>query len=299
MLRDILRQDPEPLAIAKHIAKISPDIIVLQNIDYDSKRNGLTALRDLIAKQGGLEYPYLLAPHPNTGIPTGVDVDRDGTTHGPRDAQGYGTFPGQRGLAVLSRHPIDNAHVQSFTQALWNDMALAAPKLIPSPDMLGQDVRKRLRLSSTAHVAIPVLVSGRQLMILTHHATPPLFDGPEDRNGFRNAAENLFWLAYLNGSVIKQPPKSYVLAALANIDPDKGQGHRTAISHILQSPQFNDPLATVPPANRTTVQWNENRSSAMRVSYLLPSPNIPVIATGNEPNPSASRHHLIWIDINF
>ncbi|MDO6727979.1 endonuclease/exonuclease/phosphatase family protein [Cognatishimia sp. 1_MG-2023] len=299
MLRDILRKDPEPMAVAKQIADAAPDIIVLQNIDFDSQNHGLSGLRELINNQGGPSYPHLFAPRPNTGIPTGIDIDGDGISNGPRDAHGYGTFPGQRGIAILSQHPIATAGVQSFSNILWQNAAAAAPDVIPAPEMLSIDARDTFRLSSTAHVAIPFSINGSLLTILTHHATPPMFDGPEDRNGFRNAAENLFWLAYLNGTFTEALPQSYILAALTNIDPNKGQGHRSAMQSILQSQQFREPLVTVPPTNRVTVQWNETQSSSMRVSYLLPSPNITVKATGNRPMPSASRHHLIWIDIDF
>jgi hypothetical protein len=34
-----------------------------------------------------------------------------------------------------------------------------------------------------------VLVDGEVIHLLTAHPTPPTFDGPEDRNGLRNADE--------------------------------------------------------------------------------------------------------------
>ena len=33
--------------------------------------------------------------------------------------------------------------------------------------------------------------------VLVSHPTPPTFDGPEDRNGLRNADEIAFWKQYV------------------------------------------------------------------------------------------------------
>ncbi len=39
------------------------------------------------------------------------------------------------------------------------------------------------RLSSKSHWDVPINVNGRVLHVLASHPTPPVFDGPEDRNG--------------------------------------------------------------------------------------------------------------------
>ena len=77
LLRDILRDDPQVRAVAQVIAHASPDILVLQRVDYDLNLTALTALRDKIAEEGA-NYPYLFAHPPNSGVPTGLDIDGDG-----------------------------------------------------------------------------------------------------------------------------------------------------------------------------------------------------------------------------
>src|SRR3546814_15576309 len=49
------------------------------------------------------DLPHRFTAPPNTGVPSGHDLDGDGRTMGPRDALGYGRFPGQYGMAILSR----------------------------------------------------------------------------------------------------------------------------------------------------------------------------------------------------
>ena len=56
-----------------------------------------------------------------------------------------------------------------------------------------------MRLSSKSHWDVPIDVDGRIVHILAAHPTPPTFDGPEDRNGMRNADEIGFWADYIAG----------------------------------------------------------------------------------------------------
>ncbi len=55
-----------------------------------------------------------------------------------------------------------------------------------------------MRLSSTSHWDVPVYV-GRVVHVLAAHPAAPALDGPEDRNGLRNADEIRFWADYVAG----------------------------------------------------------------------------------------------------
>ena len=55
-----------------------------------------------------------------------------------------------------------------------------------------------LRLSSKTHVDVPVATSAGTLHILASHPTPPVFDGPEDRNGRRNHDEIRLFADYVD-----------------------------------------------------------------------------------------------------
>lgn len=295
MLRDILRETDQVLFVAEIIRQTGPDILILQGIDYDTQNAALNAFQDLL-DQAGVALPHLYAPEPNTGVPTGFDIDGDGRDNAPRDAQGYGRFPGQAGLALLSRYPIAKDAIRNFSDVLWRDANPSADlvNLIPTQAIPVQ------RLASVAHTAIPIDIAGDRLWVLTHHATPPVFDGPEDRNGYRNADENRFWLDQLAGGFTREP---YILAGQMNLDPFRGEGHHKIMSDILSAPYVTDPFANWPAEDSHTVTYSSPGPGKLRVSYLLPSPDLRALDVGMSRDPNAqmgfSRHRILWVDVAF
>ena len=293
LLRDILKgEDPQIEAVTDLIASVNPDIIALQGFDYDLEGRALAAFADVLAAKGA-PYPYRFAAPPNAGRMTDLDLDADGKTGAPRDAQGYGRFFGQGAMALLSRYPIAQAEVQDFSTFLWRDLPGSLYPMTGDGPFGGTDVYAIQRLSSHGHWAVPIDHPdlGR-LHILTYHATPPVFDGPEDRNGRRNHDETAFWRLYLDGTFGPAPKDRFVLMGDANADPNGGDGLPDAISALLSDPRLSDPLGPGP-----TVQWDG--VGALRVDYVLPSADWRIAASGKtDPNSAASRHQLIWVDLS-
>ena len=301
LLRDIRRGDDARLAaIADVIAEVVPDVLVVQRVDYDLGLRALMALRDRIAEDGPY-YPHLFARRPNSGWPTGLDMDGDGRRGGPRDAQGYGTFSGQGGMAILSRYPLDAGGAVDFTAMLWRDLPGALLPRWPDgrsfPSDEGQAVQ---RLSSVAHWAVPLVLPSGPLTLLAFHATTPVFDGAEDRNGRRNHDEIRFWQLYLNGAFGPAPTRRFAIIGDANIDPEKGEGRRGAIRALLADPRLHDPLP-----GQDTVEWEQ--TGPLRVSYILPSVDLEVAGAGIHWPPEgapgrasavkAGPHRLVWVDL--
>ncbi len=306
MLRDIRRADEQTQAITQVVTHIAPDILFLQGVDFDVDLLGITALRETFARSG-LSYPHIFALPPNTGLPTGLDMNGDGRSHTPADAQGFGHFRGASGMAILSRWPFGAA--QDFSALLWRDLPEASlPKIdgAPFPSMAAQDIQ---RLSTTGHWIVPVHHPDGPLTLLLFAAGPPVFDGPEDQNGLRNADEIRLWHHVLNGTLGSRPDRSFVLMGGANIDPLKGEGRHTAINTLLADPRLQDPHASMGP----TVDWRDPTPGDLRVDYLLPDADLTVLAAGvfwpRPPDPLhtllsvkdtiASRHHMVWADIDF
>nr|WP_241434481.1 endonuclease/exonuclease/phosphatase family protein [Sulfitobacter noctilucae] len=292
MLRDILKgDDPHITGLIAEISRVDPDILVLQGIDYDIQNLALAALADALA-QAGSPYPYIFAAPPNAGRMTDLDLDGDGATGGPGDAQGYGRFFGQGHMALLSRYPILTDDIQDYSTLLWRDLPDA---LLPEQNGSGFPSEAALdiqRLSSKGHWVVPVMhpEMGR-ITLLTYHATPPVFDGPEDRNGKRNHDETAFWAHYLNEQFGPPPQTRFFLLGDANLDPKRGDGIGRAMQNLLADPRLQDPLPEQP-----TVDWAQ--TGPMRVDYLLPSIDWTVTDAAVEPrNPNLSRHALIWVDV--
>ena len=310
LLRDIERgKDPQINAVIAQITSVNPDILVLQGIDWDYENRTLQALQHRL-QQSGATYPHIFALQPNSGMASDLDLDGDGRLGGPRDSQGYGSFTGQDGNAVLSRLPIDRDTVRDLSPLLWRDLPGAQlpqhPDGSPFPSAEAQQAQ---RLSSTAHWVIPLSApDGSTLTLLTFQATPPLFDGPEDRNGKRNADEIRMWQLLLDGALGPAPQTPLVIAGGASLDPHRGDGQRRAITALLADPRLQDPGPTSPEAGLSTVEW-EN-AGRMRVDYLLPSADLKVLEAGvfwppdSEPTSDqtgalASRHRLVWLDISL
>lgn len=305
MLRDILREDEQAIAVARTIVQVKPDVLVLQGIDYDYAGHGISALQALIAREG-LNYPYFFARRPNSGMTTGLDMNGDGRVGDPRDGQGYGPFSGYRGMVILSKWPLDESNARDMSGLLWKDVPGAVlprwPDGRPFPSVEAQEIQ---RLSRVAHWQVPVLLpSERRLHILAFHATPPAFDGPEDQNGLRNAAEIRFWQLFLDGVFGPAPKERFVIAGVANVDPNFGAGRQEAIRALLSDPRIQDPKPASKKHGVKTVAWPE--LGEMRVSYVLPSVDVHVADAGvfwPEAEVSdhifASRHRIVWVDLDL
>lgn len=301
--------DPKGLAVVSVIKDLDADILLLTGIDYDFEQLTLNALAAKLA-EAGLNYPYRLGLRPNTGIATGFDLDGNGRLGEPRDAMAYGRYAGAAGIAILSRYPIDTANTRDFTSYLWADL----------PRNLMQDagpIRAIQRLSTAGQYEVPIsLPNGTTLRVLAYYATPPVFDGPEDRNGRRNHDETAFWVRLLNNELPFEPPqKPFVLLGQPNLDPVDGEGRAQAIRDLLAHPALQDPG---PRGQNSRTDVDQKGDSALdtalydgigglRVEQVLPSADLKVTAAGviwppdTDPFAStltaASRHRPVWVDI--
>ncbi|MEM8653512.1 MAG: endonuclease/exonuclease/phosphatase family protein [Pseudomonadota bacterium] len=300
-LRDLARgEDDQIAAVLAVIAKADADVLALQSIDYDLTGEALARF----AEAAG--YPHHFALRPNTGMPTGLDMDGDGLLGGPRDAQGYGRFSGQGGMAILSRLPIDTAEVQDLSDILWVDMPDAQ-----LPEVLGEpfpspEAQAAQRLSTTGHWIVPIETPDGPFQLMTFHASPPVFDGPEDRNGKRNHDEIRLWQHVLDGTLGSAPGGPFVIAGDANLDPKDGSGLRSAITRLLSDQRLIN-LSPRGHFGTDTVDWTDPLPGDLRVSYVLPSVHWMVVDSGvlwpapDDPFAdtvtTASRHRLVWADL--
>lgn len=234
--------DPAPLSVqqrrvlqAHHVAEIlqtvRADVLLLNEFDFD--RDGVPTADStpthlgyasaaarlfhdnfLAVPHGGadtarpasapLRYAYRYTPNTNTGAPSGLDLDNNGSVGGGGDALGFGAFAGQYGFTVYSRFEVIG--VRSFQNLLWKDMPgnllLNDPTTGPNNLATFYSPAKRdvLRLSSKNHVDISLRINGQVLHFIVAHPTPPVFDGPEDRNGKRNHDEIRLLKDYVNGA---------------------------------------------------------------------------------------------------
>lgn len=281
LLRDIeAGKDKQIAAAIGVIVAARPDILLLTGFDWDYQGDALAAFMARL-RAAGVDYPYSFAARPNTGMATGLDLDGNGRLGQARDAQGYGRFPGQDGMALLSRLPL--GPVRDFSAFLWADLPGAELDGMPA------EVRRVQRLSTTAHWDVPVtLPSGAVLHLLAYAPTAPAFT---PRNIARNQDETAFWLRYLEGALPEKPaPGPYVVLGKIGVDPQKGDGRRAVLAALLA--QVQDPLPGV-----DTVDYGKP-PGVLRTDYVLPGPGLKVAGAGLGPA-QAARHRLVWVDISL
>ncbi len=254
-------------AVAEIIQRTRPDVLLINEFDFDEGRVALELFQEnyLSVSQNGaapIVYPFAFTAPSNTGIPSGHDLNNDGTVGGPDDAFGFGFFPGQFGMAVYSRHPILEDEIRTFQLFLWKDMPgalLPDDPATPAPaDWYSEEELEVFRLSSKSHWDVPISIGGRIVHALVSHPTPPVFDGPEDRNGTRNFDEIRFWADYVGpgrarGAYIYddegvrgglKPGAKFVIMGDENSDPLDGDSIPGAIQQLIEHPLVRDPLPT-------------------------------------------------------
>ena len=303
LLQDILDDEDEQLAAALSVIdQVDADVLLLTSIDTDF--DGHTARA--FAEAAG--YPHVFTRAGNTGRPTGRDIDRDGRLGEPEDAQSYGEFTGQGGMALLSRLPVDLTATRDYSDVLWRDIP---DNRLPVGYFDAKDLDV-LRLSSSAHWDVVLDWEGTPLHLLTLAATAPVFDGVEDRNGRRNADEVDYWrreIAQNHGP----DGKDFVLLGNTNLDPYDGQGWRQVMADLLASPHLQDPApragARAPAANADhsgdpaldTADWDDPVPGNLRVDYVLPASVLKVLDAGvlwvDASSVTVFRHGLVWVDI--
>jgi hypothetical protein len=284
-----------------------PDVLLIN--EFDTGTDGDAATVALFAQLAG--YPYFFTAPSNTGIPSGFDLNNNGTIGGGDDALGFGAFPGQFAMAVFSKHPIDTRGARTFQRFLWKDMLGA---LLPTDPLTGQawyspDELAVLPLSSKSHWDVPIEIGRHTVHFLVSHPTPPVFDGAEDRNGRRNFDEIGFWADYI------QPGRQsryiyddegargglragarFVIAGDLNSDPLDGDSVPGAIQQLLDHPRVNDRSApssagaveaatTQGGANLShrsdprfdTADFADSAPGNLRADYVLPSKHLRVL----------------------
>lgn len=332
--------DARAKSVAAILQTVRPELVLLLEVDRDPEALARFERSYLAVPQPGggegLVYPHRFVPPTNTGEPSGFDLDRDGRSDGPGDALGYGKFPGQYGMVVLSRPPIDEEGIRCFGELRWRDVdgaRLPDDPATPEPsDWYSPEALQVLPLSSKNHCVVPVSIGEERLYLLASHPVPPVFDGPEDRNGLRNHDEIRLLAQLLDGgpdlAPTLGPAARFVIAGDLNADPHDGDSSGDPIGRwLLQHPRVA-PLPVpssrgaeaaalrdgganpshVGPAEHDTADFPDlgGAPGNLRTDYVLPSKTLEVVDAGVFwPAPGeagaelvgCSDHRLVWIDV--
>lgn len=346
---------PRLKKLASVIQHLRPNIILLNEIAYDAaggpdvpagSKPGSNAQRFaekyLAVRQSEDVEPMEFAAFmgaTNTGMPSGLDLDKNGkvvTTYPPpgkspahgvapepsteatqyaRDCWGFGTFPGQYGMALLvdTRLTIQVDQVRTFRLLPWDYMPAAAfPTGDDGKDWYSPELKKKVRFSSKSHWDVPVkLPGGNVLHLLCSHPTPPVFDGPEKRNAKRNHDEIRFWSDYIDGEgyIVDDANKgggleegaTFVILGDLNADPKKGDSYKSPIaSYLFANRRVNSLVTPKADVDVAGLDATDTASFKLRVDYVLPSKDIAILDAGvwrRATGPFPSDHFPVWMEI--
>lgn len=355
---DLLVNDrPRLKGIAEVIQRLRPNVIFLNEIAYDGPGSpgfkegdspGQNARRFIDQYLSSPQAPGLMpiryrafmAPV-NTGIASGFDLDNDGAVvneflipeeapTGPPpqpseagrryggDCWGFGTFPGQYGMALLvdERLAILADQVRTFQLYPWDYLPGAFfPTQPDGKPWFTDEERAIARLSSKSHWDVPVqLPNGQTLHFLCSHPTPPAFDGPEIRNRKRNHDEIRLWVEYIEnqpcvvddagqeGGLSQTSP--FVIVGDLNADPDKGNSFKDPIRRLLMHcKRINTDVTPAADQAWSKLTPTDTAQFGLRVDYVLPSTDLTVGKSGIWRNPPAgsttfpSDHFPVWMDL--
>ncbi|MFT5301155.1 MAG: hypothetical protein ACI87E_004849 [Mariniblastus sp.] len=307
-----------PRQIAEVIQRVRPDVLLLNEFDYDAEGKGIAgfATNYLSVSQNGespIAYEYVYFAPVNTGVDSALDLNSDGVLGTANDAFGYGAFAGQYGMVVLSKFEIDKSSVRTFQKFLWADMPDGLWPVDPETKLpyYNDTIKQSFRLSSKSHWDVPIKIGDETIHFLTAHPTPPVFDGDEDRNGRRNHDEIRLFSDYIS------PDKSgylyddqgnkgglsegvnFVIAGDMNADEFDGDSTMGAARLLTKHPLINHQLVPSSdggvhysksqgranlkhqgPAESDTGDFNDFKVGNLHLDYCLPSKTLTIKASG-------------------
>ena len=259
-------------AIAEIIQRVNPDVLLINEFDYDAGGVALQGFIDnyLAVPHGDAapitDYDYTFIAPSNTGIHSGLRsrlqqrriVD---PVAGPfnfdyaNDCVRFRVVPRPvwdgRALQLSDRRSGDTDVPELPVEGHAGCVAARRSDTPEPADWYSQAELGIFRLSSKSHWDVPIEINNGTVHFLVSHPTPPVFDGPEDRNGTRNFDEIRFWADYVHpgrSGYIYDDNGDYgglagsdlfVIAGDQNSDPLDGDSIPGAIQQLLDHPKVN------------------------------------------------------------
>lgn len=334
--QEVLDESERVKQAVQIIADTGVSAVLVNEIAWTEDQRHVAHLAKMLEDATGYGWRFVAAPS-NTGVHSGIDLDHDGRVSSQpglrayaNDCFGYGEFPGHYAMALFVRSDLRISwdHVRTFRETLWRDMPGNA---IPEGDQENglwytPAALEVFRLSSKSHWDVPVIdEGGRVIHLLCSHPTPPVFDGPEDRNGRRNHDEIRFWLDYIDNAPWitddagveggLDADASFIVMGDLNADPVDGDTYQNPAKLLLDHARVNGdfaPESRIPgeSGRHAPLDATDTSKFGLRIDYVQPSVDLEVLAGGvvrgdadvPDADPPlgayvASDHFPVWVEI--
>lgn len=334
----VQRPDSSRAAAAAEVVQSAPepDVLLVNELSnnfqqgWERRHNAEAFLKDYLREPqrpdlDGVDFEYVYAPPVNAGVPSGMDVVKDGLDLEPgtraygNDCFGYGEYPGRYAMALFSKHPIDRDGVRTFRRFRWKDLP---DDRMPTDDdhdvYLTDEERDRFRLSSKTHADVPVETDSGTLHAIVAHPTPPVHDGPENLNGRRCHDEIRLVGDYVRGAAYVYDddgvaggfPGDDPFVVMGDMNAAPGEAYRgdvggrkaeefhfdAARRHLLENPRIDATTLPTSPGGRARGDEHATHFGdgwARQADYVLPSTDVEVADAGAVwPGPETDRSSL-------
>ncbi len=331
--------NPRLKEIAAVIQRIRPNVLLLSElaVRQDGTEQNADRFCELylaVPQSDSLEPIEFLSytPATNTGLPSGHDLDNSGAVVSEisessadqsqlsgqyaNDCFGYGTFPGQYGMALLvdpDLH-IQSDQIRTFQTFLWKDLPDHTAPTNPDGSMWYSDEAwNSFRLSSKNFADVPIVLPNDSVLhVLISHPTPPAFDGAEGRNKHRNHDEIMMIRKYIDNDPALVDDRgqsgglgegsSFVILGDLNADPSDGSSlNMVMLTQILTSTRVGDDVFPDSDYKIDGLDPTDTSDFRLRVDYVLPSADIRITSSGvwrlgESEGEFPSDHFPVWIE---
>jgi hypothetical protein len=302
-------QDEELTAAAEVIARFAPDIVDINELQYDIENLPVAGMPGVPmpavqgAFDGGAQNARRLADRVQANNPDAQYNDTlttlgnsgfywQGDTLGESSfvLRGWGEWRGRHNTGVLSRYPILRDQVRIITDFAWED--LPGNSIAAMTAATGIAVPSGFPLFEKSLNIIPIQVEEHVLYLVLLHPVPPAF---EAINPYRNHDELLGLSLFLQGALPGVEPlpadAKYIVMGDLNADPEDGDGSIAgAIEQVIDNPavvawfpsgagfkgqngQYNTYLSGCGYDDGSVVTDPSTRWQ-MQLDYILPAPSI-------------------------
>lgn len=315
----------------------TPDVLLVNEMDdnfvqgWETTHNAEAFLERYLREPQapdleGVDFEAWVAPRCNTGVPSGMDVGKDGlgvevgTDAYARDCFSYARYPGRYGMTLYSAHPIDADGVRTFREFRWADLPDHRIPTDPDRDLyLTAAERERFRLPAKTVADVPIELPDGTVHAVIAHASPPTADGMTTLNAPRCHDEIRFLGDYVAGADYHRDDdgtggglpsdERFVVLGDLNAEPGEAVTDDAVTRHLLDDPRVIDPVPSGPGGRESGAPRATGRLSRgpTRSDYVLPSSGFAVSASGvgwpaeDDPHRGAaeraSDHYPVWVAV--
>ena len=225
-----------------------PDVLLIN--EFDTGTDGDAATVALFAELAG--FPYFFTAPSNTGIPSGFDLNNNGTIAGATTRSGSVPSLASSGWRCSpSSRSTSTGSERSSTSCGRTCRARCSRRPPSGARWYSPEELAVFRLSSKSHWDVPITSEDKTVHFLVSHPTPPVFDGPEDRNGTAQLRRDPL-LGRLHQPVAVRyiydddgrprrlaTAAQFVIAGDQNSDPFDGDSIPGAVQQLLDNPRVN------------------------------------------------------------